>query len=204
MTTTTATRSPTADPFATEEIDLGPADTHAGRQAAAFMSETAHLGDFKIRKPCLAGMTILTKAKNKFVCGFTPDEIERMFPHGSSAEACRAAGLEFTVDQAELLQYTDDLWEIYRIGIATIEEKKAWYFNLPAFHDAVFDFVSTGAVPMRKIEQMFADAFLLMNEVADSHVEVVPSRDKSSTKKKGPRHHPSRSPTAGHSARRSA
>lgn len=186
MTTATAT-----DNFAESDLLDSAEEARAARLTEAFMSETAPLGSFEIRKPCMAGITILTQARNKFVCGFNEQEIRAMFPNGADPAACKKSGQAFIIDQVEILQHLDDVWELYLIGRATIEEKRLWYTDREAFRSACFDFLATAErIPRADIEQMLVDALLLSNETAEAQVKSIPSKTKT-VKKKGPRHPPS-------------
>lgn len=166
----------------------------AERLTASFLSDTAPLGDYTIRKPSLAGITILTRARNKFVIGFNEAELRRLFPHGLTPEEARRNNQEFTISEEEFLQYLDHVIALYRVGIATPEELKTWYFHPPAFADAVFEYALTAEIPTPKLNQMFVDAFNLSAETAEAQVKPRPAKNKP-LKKKGPRNRHSPSPT---------
>ena len=166
------------------------------RLADSFLTETASIGDFQIRKPSIAGLRILARARNKFACGFSADDLRRIFPNGDP-ETAKANRLPFLVAESEILQHLHDLFQLVRLCQATPDELRTWYFDPKAFDDAVFDFANAAECNSADLGRLFGDAFLVIGEIQDAEVEAAkPTGPKKPQKKKEPRARRSSSPTS--------
>lgn len=156
---------------------FGDSQARADALQKVFASETSQMGQLRIRKPSFSGVVILGRAGNRFVLGFSGEQLLEIFPAGADPKDCKRRGVEFVVSDAGLMRHVRSLMQLLVVGAASVEDLASWWADESgrAFDEAVFAAMQAMDYSVDELSAMFAAAFEVAAEIQLAKVKPAPT-----------------------------
>jgi hypothetical protein len=155
-----------------------------------FASEHVNGIGYRLRKPPMGAMTILTEAGNRFVFGFSKQELEEL--------GLTDPKNTLLLPNSNIVKYTRDLWQWVVISEADEDELCEWFDSPEAFRKAVAKRAMRDSLTTDRLTMLFVSVWEILAEIQEAEVSAKPDRapgqHKSPKKKAKPRRTSRRTP----------